>query len=65
MNIPSDIPKEALPILNEMGYFDTDRLHVGDASPLLTLPQLGTDTKVTIGSTESLQPTVLVFGSYT
>jgi hypothetical protein len=64
MNLPPDIPPEAVPFLEEMGYLQADALKVGDPAPRLTLTRLETGEPVQIGADASL-PTVLIFGSYT
>ena len=64
MNLPPNIPPEAVTFLTEMGYLDADRLHVGDAVPRITLNPLFGDGAVTIG-TPTARPVVLIFGSYT
>jgi hypothetical protein len=65
MKLPSDIPTEAVPILEEMGYLEPDTLHVGDQAPCLTLTLLSTSEEVVVGAPDASLPTVLVFGSYT
>lgn len=65
MALPSDIPPEAIPFLQEMGYLESDQLHVGDSSPQITLSDLAMTNTTVIGATDSPQPTVLIFGSYT
>lgn len=65
MALPSDIPSEAIPILEEMGYLEEDRLKVGDSVPCLTLTNLLSGVPTRIGEPNALLPTVLVFGSYT
>ncbi len=65
MNLPSDIPQEAIPILNEMGYLEPDRLKVGDIAPRLTLTRLDSGEAQEIGASNVPLPTVLIFGSYT
>ena len=65
MNIPTDIPAEAIPILQEMGYMEADRLSVGALAPRLTLSELHDRFTIEIGSPHAAQPTVLIFGSYT
>jgi len=63
--IPSDIPAEALPVLQEMGYLEPDRLSVGDRVRPLTLAPLHGGEPVTVGASDAGRPTVLIFGSYT
>ena len=58
------LPAEALPILREVGYFEEDRLSVGDLVPPLELRTLATGEAATIGG-PSDRPTALIFGSYT
>lgn len=65
MALPSDIPSEAIPFLEEMGYLEPDRLRVGELSPRLTLSDLHREYTVEIGAPDATQPTVLIFGSYT
>ncbi len=65
MTVPSDIPSEAIPILEEMGYLEEDRLKVGDSVPCLTLTNLSSGEPKRIGEPNAPLPTVLVFGSYT
>ena len=64
MNLPPDIPPEAAAFLQGMGYFDADRLKVGDAAPLLTLKRLDGSGDVSLGM-HTTRPVVLIFGSYT
>ncbi len=65
MTLPPDVPPEVAGFLQEMGYFDPDRLQVGDAVPVLTLKRLHDSETVTIGAQDAARPTVLIFGSYT
>ena len=65
MSLPPDIPPDAVPFLQEMGYLDADRLHVGDLAPVLTLTSLAGNEPVTICVPGAALPTVLIFGSYT
>lgn len=65
MNLPSDIPQEAIPILNEMGYLEPDRLKVGDLAPCITLTRLDSGEAQVIGASHVRLPVVLIFGSYT
>ena len=64
MNLPPDIPPEAVSFLTEMGYLDEDRLRLGDMPPQITLQSLTGEAKVTLGLS-SPQSMVLIFGSYT
>ena len=72
MNLPPGVPPEAAAILQEMGYFEPDRLQVGDRVVPLTLSRTpgelsgeSTSEAVTIGAPDAARPTVLIFGSYT
>ncbi len=65
MELPPDIPPEAAAFLQEIGYLDDDRLHLGDASPQLALAPLQGGASIVIGATGATHPTILVFGSYT
>ena len=65
MNLPSDIPEEAIPVLEEMGYLEPDRLKVGDVAPRLILTHLSSGKQTAIGETDAVLPCVLIFGSYT
>lgn len=64
-SLPPGVPPEAAAFLQEIGYFQPDRLQTGDASPRLHLKSLNTDETVEIGSPNAALPTVLIFGSYT
>ena len=61
---PDGIPPEAVAFLQEVGYFDAERLTAGDHAPPLKLKELTSDDEVTIGGPTD-RPTVLIFGSYT
>lgn len=65
MNLPPDLPPEAVAMLEEMHYLESDRLKVGDLVPCLTLTNLQTGETVDIGTSNAALPTVLIFGSYT
>ena len=74
MELPPDIPPEAVSFLQEVGYLQADRLQVGMFPPPLVLTSL-TNEKVTnekgntaglpvvIGAPDAALPTVLIFGS--
>ncbi|HZO89984.1 MAG TPA: hypothetical protein VFB38_16765 [Chthonomonadaceae bacterium] len=64
-NLPPDIPPQAVPFLQEMGYFEPDCLQVGDRAPLLALTPLGGGRPVILGAPGAARPCVLIFGSYT
>jgi len=64
-SLPSDIPPEVVPFLQEMGYLDADRIQVGDRAPCLSLSTLDGTGTVTIGAPDAARPVVLIFGSYT
>ena len=62
--LPGDIPAEAVPFLEEMGYLEPDRLSVGVPAPdvpLLTPHGEELRSSQLSGS----RPVVLIFGSYT
>ncbi len=62
--LPSDIPVEAIPVLEMAGYLEPDRLRVGDVVPKFSLHRLNSvETKV-IGETSD-KMTSLIFASYT
>jgi hypothetical protein len=63
--LPADVPAEALPVLQEMGYLEPDRIGVGDRVRPLTLESLHGGDSVTVGAPDAARPTVLIFGSYT
>lgn len=63
--LPPDIPPEAASFLQETGYFEPDRLKVGDVVPPILLTMLNEGTPVLIGDPEASRPTILIFGSYT
>jgi hypothetical protein len=65
MPIPDDIPAEAVPFLQEMGYLEPDRLQVGDRVTPLALTALQSEEMVVVGAPEAPRSTVLIFGSYT
>lgn len=65
VSLPSDIPAEVVPFLEQMGYLDADRLQMGDQAPRLTLEALHGGEPAVIGDTRAPLPTVLIFGSYT
>jgi hypothetical protein len=58
------LPPEAREVLERAGYFERDRLEVGDPAPELRLAPLGGGPPVRIGGAAD-RPTVLIFGSYT
>jgi hypothetical protein len=59
------LPPEALPVLKAAGYFDPDRLEVGQRAPVLALMAREDGRQVEIGGSSGDRPTVLIFGSYT
>lgn len=63
--ISTDLPPEAIPFLQSVGYMDADRLKVGDAVPPLTLRRLHGGDPITLGRSAGGRPVVLIFGSYT
>ena len=65
MELPPDIPPEAVKFLQEIGYLQADRLRVGMTPPPLVLTDLDNGSLVKVGESDALLPTVLVFGSYT
>lgn len=65
MPLPPDIPPEVVGFLEEMGYFEPDRLAVGMTVSELTLARLHAEGTVTVGADAAVRPTVLIFGSYT
>lgn len=58
------LPPEALPVLQQAGYFEPDRLEVGVRAPRLALTARSDGRLVEIGG-PTARPTVLIFGSYT
>lgn len=64
-SLPEGVPAEAEAFLNEMGYFEADRLRVGEQAPALELLTLREKTPVIIGARDAVRPVVLIFGSYT
>lgn len=64
-SLPPDIPAEAIPMLQAMGYLAPDRLQVGDSVPPLILSRLDGSGTVRVGDPDALRPVVLIFGSYT
>ena len=68
MELPPDIPPEAVSFLQEIGYLQADRLRIGMTPPLLVLTALKEGEEgspVVIGAADAALPTVLIFGSYT
>ncbi len=63
--IAKSLPPEAQPILRDNGYFEVDRLEVGDPAPRLPLISRGSGRVVEVGGADAARPTVLIFGSYT
>lgn len=62
--LPSDIPAEAVPFLQEMGYLEADRLAPGDPAPDAPLHALSGET-VTLARFFGERSVALIFGSYT
>ncbi len=62
--LPADIPPEAVGYLEQMAYFEPDRLQVGSEAPDVPLldPE-GVPTRTGVLWKE--RPAVLIFGSYT
>jgi hypothetical protein len=65
MELPPDIPPEAVNFLQEIGYLQADRLRVGMTPPPLVLTSLEDGPPIKIGRPDTTLPTVLIFGSYT
>ena len=63
-NIPADVPPEAIPFLHQAGYFDDERMQVGDRVPYIELGRLDSGGTVELGVPVE-RPIVLIFGSYT
>jgi hypothetical protein len=63
--VAKELPREALPVLQQAGYFDADLLEVGSAVPVFTLTSRADGQPVSIGRPDSPKSTVLIFGSYT
>jgi len=64
MQLPVDVPREAVPFLTEVGYLDEDRLALGDQAP--DLPLHGPEgVSTSLGALWANRPLVLIFGSYT
>lgn len=61
---PSDIPPEALPFLEEVGYLETDSLAVGDLAPDVPLYTAEGEV-VNLRHFPERRPVVLIFGSHT
>lgn len=64
MNLPADIPPEALPFLRQTGYLEADRLRPGDPAPDGAVYTPAGDPAA-IRRFWSERPAVFVFGSYT
>jgi len=64
MPLPPDIPPEAVPFLQGMGYLEADRIAAGDAAPDAPLHTLAGQA-VTLASFFGQRPVALIFGSYT
>ena len=64
MNLPPDIPAEAVPVLERAGYFEPDHLRVGAAAPDLPVYSLAGE-EARLAAVWAAQPAVLIFGSYT
>jgi len=64
VNLPPDIPSEAIPFLDQAGYLEPDRLGIGDAAPDVALLRPGRG-EVRLSSYWTESPLVLIFGSYT
>lgn len=62
--LPSDIPVEAIPVLERVGYLEPDRLRVGDVVPKFSLHGLNSDETMVIGEASD-KMTSLIFASYT
>lgn len=62
--LPAGIPDEAVPFLQEVGYFQPDTLRPGDALPDLPLYTPDGD-EIRLSAWTGRQPLVLIFGSYT
>jgi hypothetical protein len=63
MNLPTDIPAEAVPFLEEVGYLEPDRLSLGDPAP--DVPLYTPDGETSLSRLRDGRPAVLIFGSYT
>jgi hypothetical protein len=64
VQLPPDIPSEAAPFLQEMGWLDPDRLGVGDPAPDVPLLTPEGEARRTSGLWAE-RPAVVLFGSYT
>jgi peroxiredoxin len=64
MNLPADIPAEAIPFLRDAGYLEPDRLQTGDIAPDVPLFTLDGE-EVSLHRLRGDRPAVLIFGSYT
>ena len=62
--LPSDIPVEAIPVLEKVGYLEPDRLRVGDVVPKFSLHRLNSVETTLIGEASD-KMTSLIFASYT
>lgn len=62
--LPSDIPEEAIPVLEKTGYLEPDKLRVGDAVPKFSLHKLNSEETTVIGEASD-KMTSLIFASYT
>ena len=63
-NPPADIPAEAIPFLEKVGYLEPDTLSVGDPAP--DVPLYTPDgEEIRLGRLRGVAPVVLIFGSYT
>ncbi len=63
-NPPSDIPVEALPVLEKVGYLEPDKLRLGDFVPKFSLHRLNSVETTVIGEASD-KMTSLIFASYT
>jgi hypothetical protein len=64
MDLPSDIPAEAVPFLESVGYLEPDALRPGDPIPDLPLFTPSGEA-VRLRALGGGRPLVLIFGSYT
>ena len=62
--LPPDIPLDAIPFLQNVGYLDAYRLHLGDSVPQLTAsgPE---GEEIALCSLWQKRQAVIIFGSYT
>jgi len=64
MALPPDIPPEAVPFLQGMGYLEADRIAAGDPAPDAPLHTFA-GKPVMLASFFGERPVALIFGSYT